>query len=296
MAKVAGAVFLLLGILFAVTITRSITRPLTLMQKKTRQIAAGVFEADLKVGSPPEIAELAGALNTMCAALQKVDKIKTDFYSLMSHELRTPLTSIREGTNLFLEGRGGAVTEDQKKLLRIISHESDRLIGLVTSVLDLSRFESGMLALHRVNAELPPLIDRVLEEVRPLAEAKRIRIERMLGGLPVLSLDTDRMLQALRNLVGNALKFTPRGGAIRVAAAARNNGVVVSIADSGPGVPKEYQTAIFDKYRQVPGRGRLPGTGLGLAIVKHIIQLHGGTVWVQSEPGKGSVFLFHLSA
>lgn len=291
-----SAAMLLFGILLAIWIARSITHPLVVMQKKTRDIADGVFEPDLKLSSPPEIGELAQALNTMCSKLREVDRMKSDFFSLMSHELRTPLTAIREGTNLFLEGKGGEVTEKQVKLLTIISEESDRLIGLVNSVLDLSKLESGMLAFNITKADLSPLITRVVNEVGPLAEAKRIKINREIRELPALPMDTERMLQALRNLLGNALKFTPRGGTVCIAAWSEVNTVIVAVTDSGPGIPKEHAAVIFDKFRQVPGSAKLPGTGLGLAIVKHIILAHGGSVWVQSEAGSGSTFSFRLPA
>lgn len=293
-AIAVSTVSLLFGVLLAIMITRSITKPLRIMQKKTKDIAGGVFEADLNLPSPPEIGELAQAFNTMCRNLKAVDRMKSDFFSLMSHELRTPLTSIKEGTNLFLEGRGGDVTDRQKKLLTIIAEESNRLIELVNSVLDLSKLESGLLTFNLARADLAPLIARVVGEVGPLAEAKRITIERDVGTLTALSLDTERMLQVLRNLIGNALKFTPRGGTVRIAARRGERDIVVSVSDTGPGVPMEHAEAIFDKFRQVPGAGRIPGTGLGLAIVKHIIQTHGGKVWVQSEQGKGSTFSFQL--
>ena len=294
-AMSVSVVMLGFGTLLAIWITRSITRPLTVMQKKTRDIADGVFEPDLYLPSPPEIGELARAFNTMSSKLKDVDRMKMDFFSLMSHELRTPLTSIKEGTNLLLEGRGGAVTEQQKKLLTIISEESNRLIGLVNSVLDLSKLEAGMLAFSFEKAELHALISRVIEEMGPLAEAKRIRIVRQEGDVPLLSLDAERMLQVLRNLIGNALKFTPRNGTVSIATKSGGHQVTISVSDTGPGIPKEHAAMIFDKFRQVPGIGR-PGTGLGLAIVKHIIQMHGGSVWVKSEPGNGSTFIVQLPA
>jgi two-component system sensor histidine kinase GlrK len=293
-AMAVSAGMLLFGVLLAVWITRSITRPLMVMQKKTKDIADGVFEADLKLPSPPEIGELARAFNTMCSKLKEVEKMKSDFFALMSHELRTPLTAIKEGTDLFLEGKGGEVTEKQKKLLTIISEESNRLIGLVSSVLDLSKLESGMLTFNFTMADLSLLIARVVNEMGPLAEAKRIMIGREGDESTVLSLDTERMLQVLRNLIGNALKFTPRGGTVNIATRRVDKAVIVSVSDTGPGIPKEHATLIFDKFQQVPGSGRLLGTGLGLAIVKHIIQTHGGTVWVESGSGDGSTFIFQL--
>jgi len=295
-AMAVSAVSLLVGLVLSILITRSITRPLAEMQKKTKDIAEGVFEPDLHLPSPPEIGELSRAFNTMCSKLKEVDKMKSDFFALMSHELRTPLTAIKEGTNLFLEGKGGEVTEKQKKLLTIVSQESDRLIGLVNSVLDLSKLESGMLAFNFTRTDLPPLIARVVAEMGPLAEAKYIRIDRQVKDLPALSMDIERMLQVLRNLIANALKFTPRNGVVSIEARNEEDFVVISVSDTGPGIPKEYLASVFEKFRQAPGNGKLPGTGtgLGLAIVRHIIQSHGGTVWAQSEEGRGSTFTFRL--
>lgn len=287
---------LALGIIISLLITRSITVPLDRMAKKTADIGSGIYGTDLDLRSPPEIGALAQAFNFMSAKLRNVDKMKSDFYSLMSHELRTPLTSIKEGTNLFLEGHGGPVTEKQKWLLTIVAEESDRLISLVNSLMDLSKLEAGLLAYNFTKAELLPLVTTAAGEVLPLAEAKKIRIGTDVDVVPPVTLDPERVLQVLRNLIGNALKFTPPGGTVRIAVRCGESGVGVSVTDTGPGIPKEHQSAIFDKFRQatLAGTKQLPGTGLGLAIVKHIIHDHGGTVWVESEEGRGSTFTFVL--
>jgi len=177
-----------------------------------------------------------------------------------------------------------------------VAEESNRLIELVSSLMDLSKLEAGMLAYHFTKAELPPLVTTAAGEVLPLAESKKIRIGTDIDSVPPVTLDEERIMQVLRNLIGNALKFTPPGGAVRIAVRSGADGVGVSVTDSGPGIPKEQQTAIFDKYRQatLAGTKKIPGTGLGLAIVKHIIQDHGGTVWVESEEGRGSTFTFVL--
>jgi two-component system sensor histidine kinase GlrK len=287
---------LVLGVVLAILITRSITRPLQVMRKKTGEIAVGVFTSDLKVCSPPEIGDLASAFNVMCDKLRDVDRMKSDFYALMSHELRTPLASIQEGTNLLLEGLGGEIADRQRRLLTILAEESKRLIELVSSLLDLSKLEAGMVAYQFAPTDLQPLLDRAVSEVLPLAEAKRIGIELHGQGLEPVRMDGERILQVMRNLLGNALKFTPPGGTIGISARTAEGKVVVTVADTGPGIPKQHLTAIFDKYRQSiqPRTGTLQGTGLGLAIVKHVIQAHGGTVWAESEPGQGSVFTFVL--
>jgi two-component system sensor histidine kinase GlrK len=278
-------------------ITRSIARPLTLLMDKTREVSEGVFKGDLNIPSPPEISELTKAFNFMCGKLKAVDKMKSDFFSIMSHELRTPLTSIKEGTNLLLEGVGGMITEKQKRLLTIISEESNRLISLVNSLLDLSKMEAGMMIFTMEQASLGPLIEQVITEISPLVEAKKIIFEtKIREELPIIKMDYERILQALRNLIGNAVKFTPDGGRVRVSARPVAQGVEVSVADTGPGIPLEKLTTVFDKFQQVPTPGShgIRGTGLGLALVKHIIKSHGGEVWAESQPGHGSTFIFVL--
>ncbi len=293
-----SAVSLLFGVLLSLLITRSITRPLREIKKKTGEIAAGVFKPDLKLPSPPEIAELARSFNLMAEKLAEVDRMKSDFYARMSHELRTPLASIQEGTNLLLEGLGGEIGERQRKLLTIIAEESKRLIEHVSSLLDLSRMDAGMLTYSFAKTEIGPLVTRAVNEIAPLAEAKKITIEQMMPQLQPVTIDGERILQVLRNLIGNAIKFTPGGGAICILARSEGAGVRVEVRDTGPGIRKEDLTAIFEKYRQglQPGSGSQKGSGLGLSIVHHIMQAHGGKVWAESEPGQGSIFTFVLPA
>jgi two-component system sensor histidine kinase GlrK len=296
------AIVMALGSIFLVTIssffiTRSVTRPLNLLMDKTREIPQGVFKGDLSIPSPPEISELTQAFNLMVGKLKAVDKMKSDFLSIMSHELRTPLTSIKEGTNLLLEGVGGIITEKQKRLLTIIAEESDRLIRLVNSLLDLSKMEAGMMIFTREPASLGPLIEQAITEISPLVEAKKIIFETEIREeLPLIKMDSEKILQVLRNLIGNAVKFTPDGGRVRASARPVNGGVEFSVADTGPGIPSEKLAMVFDKFQQVPTPGSrgTRGTGLGLAIVQHIIKSHGGKVWVESQLGQGSTFIFVL--
>ncbi len=292
------AASLILAVLISTVITVKITRPLSLMKKKTGEIAAGNFGDDLKISSPPEIKDLAQALNSMCSRLREIDKMKSDFFSLMSHELRTPLTTIREGTNLLMEGlRTKRITEKQKRLLAIITEESDRLIRLVNSLLDLSKMEAGMMVYNFSRTDLAALINKAAREMEPLAETKNIRIEISTEeGLPQVTADTERILQVLRNLIGNAVKFTSGDGLVRIAARALEREVRVSVSDTGAGIAKESLNAIFDKFRQddLTSSSRIKGTGLGLSIVRHIITTHGGRVWAESTLGQGSTFTFVL--
>lgn len=294
MATTAAAAATMIAL--SLGITASITRPLALIKKKMAEISSGVHDPGLQITSPPEIAELGRTFNYMCGRLKELDLLKSDFYALMSHELRTPLTAIKESTSLFLEGRGGVVTEKQKRLLTIMAEESNRLIELVNSLLDLSRLEAGMVSYQITKQDINRLIAEAVKEAEPLAESKSIRLETELKDVPLLPADPERILQVLRNLIGNALKFTPQHGRVIISSAHEETGVLVSVSDTGPGIAVEHATIIFEKYRQAAAAGvpKVQGTGLGLAIVKYIVQDHGGRVWVTSDGTRGSTFTFVL--
>jgi two-component system sensor histidine kinase GlrK len=291
--------FLIFGIVISVFITRSITKPLAVMRKQTRKISKGNYKSDLKLSSPPEIGELAQDFNSMCNKLKALDKMKSDFFSYMSHELRTPLTSIKEGINLLLEGIGGETNEKQNRLLIIMREETNRLIELVNSSLDLSKMEAGMMTYHFSYTPLNHLVNRAITEVEPLAEKKGIKVETEVSkGLPLVRVDSERILQVLRNLLSNAVKFTHAHGNIKISTRKSERGVEISISDTGIGIPKENLDTIFNKFQQAANIHSNPikGTGLGLASVKHIITAHGGKIWVESKPGHGSTFIFTLQA
>lgn len=286
---------LLVGLLVSIVITRGITHPLALIRRKTDEIAKGVFKDDLALSTAPEIESLADALNTMCCKLAELDSMKADFYTLMSHELRTPLTSILEGTNLFLEGVCGEPTQKQKELLIIMAEESRRLIDLINSLLDLSRFESGLFALNMQKSSLNQLVRQVVTELMPISLAKKISIETVFSETNDLQLDQEKILQVIRNLVGNALKFTPVNGMILISTSRLPDVVKLTVSDNGPGILPGKQQLVFEKFAQGGVKAdKKQGSGLGLAIVKQIIKAHGGEVWVESEPGKGSTFVVLL--
>jgi two-component system sensor histidine kinase GlrK len=284
------------GLIVAFIITRSIKKPLDVMRAKTIEISQGNFKGDLEVNSPPVIAELAASINIMCHKLQEVDDIKSDFFSQMSHELRTPLASIKEGTAMLLEGLGGEISEKQQHILKIIFQESNRLIDQVNLLLDLSKMEAGMLKYQFTPTDLSALAKKSLEVLTPLAEAKRISIDYKFGALRPVQVDQERMLQVFRNIIGNAIKFTPQNGSIKLEANERENYVEVAVHDTGIGIPREELGRVFLKFQQiVPAKGeKIKGTGLGLAAVKQIILGHGGKVWVTSQAGQGSTFYFTL--
>lgn len=293
----AALVFL---VIISIFITLSISRPLSVIEKKTEEIARGDFGHDLNLSSPPEVAELAKAFNIMTAKLKELDSMKSDFFASMSHELRTPLTSIKEGANLLKESLDERELRDKdKKLLSIIFEESDRLIQLVNRLMDSSKIDAGMMRYDFSPTDIALLVDTAVREIGPLAETNRINIETKIEeGLPEVSADHERILQVLRNLIANALKFTKKNGSITVSAGTVDEGVKVSVSDTGIGIPEDSLKSIFEKYQQgiSSGSGMIKGVGLGLSISKHIIKAHGGRIRADSKPGEGSTFSFILSA
>jgi len=285
------------GLIIAFIITRSIKKPLDVMRAKTVKISRGDFKGDLEVTSPPVIAELASAINTMCHKLQEVDDIKTKFFSHMSHELRTPLASIKEGTSLLLDGLGGDVSENQQRILSIVVQESNRMIELVNSLLDLSKMEAGMMEYQFSSTDIAGLVNHSLETLAPLAEAKNITIENQVGALPPVLADHERMQQVFRNIIGNAIKFTPEDGRIIIDAVAGKEFMEITVHDTGPGIPAKNLELIFHKFQQGTRENgeNIKGTGLGLATVQQIIIAHGGKVWATSQESHGTTFHFTLS-
>jgi len=237
------------------------------------------------------------------AMSESANVAKTEFLAAMSHELRTPLTAIQEGTALLLEEIPGPVTASQGEVLGVVRSHSERLFRSISSVLDLSKMEAGMMEYAPIPTDLASLIDRSIETVRLITQKKRVHLETApASSLPLLSLDEGRIQQVLDNLLGNAVKFTPEGGTISVSATVADDGtgqgrwVEVRVSDSGIGIPAEEVERIFERFYQSPShRGEsVRGTGLGLAIARHVVEAHGGRIWAENREGKGSTFVFTL--
>ena len=224
--------------------------------------------------------------------LKEVNRLKNEFVSVVSHDLRTPLSTIHG----YAEVLAKAVTDEYRELAQRIQAESRRLAALVEDLLDLGKIESGVEAV-REPCQLEYLIGEAVEAAAFPAQAAGVAIQAQIAplGAPVFG-NPVRLRQVVDNLIGNALKYTPAGGEIWVQAWQREAGVIVTVQDSGIGIPRDALPRIFEKFYRVPLRGesRPAGTGLGLAIVKAIVEQHGGTVWVESEMDKGSTFGFSL--
>ena len=224
--------------------------------------------------------------------LEAIDQMKTQFVSMVSHELRTPLTSIRGGLQLALEGLDASAHVDEHALLRSALHSSERLIRLTNDILDMSKFEAGRMQLRLISSRLEPLVDLAVNAVEHMP-GPRVPVERdFAAGLPEVTVDPDRIVQALVNLLSNAMKFSPAGASVRVSARAERGGVLCTVTDHGSGLTSGEQARLFEPFVQLDAGTKAGGTGLGLVITRHIIEQHGGTLTVTSALGHGSSFSF----
>jgi signal transduction histidine kinase len=229
--------------------------------------------------------------------LKKLDRVKASFFSVINHEMRTPLTAIMGYTDLLLDDE--SLESQQLEILHIIQDNSQRLLGLVTNLLDISRLEDGKLKIRPEPLEMVGVVDRAMSVVVPLAEKKRIVITTELpDGLPLVYGDPRRVDQILINLLDNAVKYTPDTGSVTLTAQNDEEAglVSISVADTGTGIAADLLPALFDRFARAEWaeRTQIIGSGLGLSIAKGLVEAHGGQIWVESEEGHGATFTFTL--
>ena len=228
---------------------------------------------------------------------KEIDQMKSDFVGLVSHELRTPLTSILGFVQLILDGKRGAITEQQEDSLMTVHRQARRLYSLIEALLDVSKIESGRIEIEREEVSLLDVARYRLEEIKPQADARNIKLEFIApGSLPDIMGDEGRLGRVFTNLINNAMKFTPSEGTVTVRLRLDGRWILSQVIDTGPGIPEEEQDKIFEKfYHTSKLQTRLHGgSGLGLSIAKSIVEAHGGKIWVRSKLGKGSDFRFAL--
>jgi hypothetical protein len=229
--------------------------------------------------------------------LKELDRMKDDFISTVTHELRTPLTSIRAFSEILLEDPEGDAAQRQK-FLGIIVKEAERLTRLINQVLDLAKLESGKAEWHATELSLKEVIEDSVAATSGLSADKGVRVEALLPEqAPLITADRDRLMQVMINLLSNAVKFCKTGaGLVQIRLLTGPEELRVEVQDNGPGIPRDHQEAVFDKFHQVGDTmtDKPQGTGLGLPISRQIIGHFGGRMWVNSEPGKGATFYFTL--
>lgn len=290
---------LLLGLVLAGVASYSILRPLRRLQEHIRIIGQGHFGGSLEVAAPSDLRELVETVNWMGKKLQELDDMKAEFLAHVSHELRSPLASIHEGIQILLDEIPGPLSKDQRETLQIMTDSSQRLIHMISTLLDLSKIEAGMMEYRIALTDLKRLAEGSVNKIRLLAERKHVQIVVEAPSRPLwVPADGARIEQVLDNLLSNALKFSPNGAAVNLLLESDPQARVVhvSVADRGPGISPEDLPHIFERFYQgrVQEKTSVAGSGLGLALAKKVVEAHGGRIWAQSETGKGTSIHFIL--
>ena len=321
-------VFLLVAIAASVLLARNLARPIEAIQVAAAKIGSGSLDERIDATSHDELGALADEFNRMAAKLQAshedlerqvqertqelasamaaldaktheleaASRHKSEFLANMSHELRTPLNAISGFSQVLRKQLFGEINEKQAEYLDDILDSSRHLQSLIDDVLDLSKVEAGQIDLMLAPFSLPEALERGVVIVRERAIRGGVRVSSSSEpGIETVVGDERRIVQVIFNLLSNAVKFTPPGGTVAIAAVRGDGEVRVSVTDTGPGIAPEDQARIFEEFQQADaGKEQSEGTGLGLALSKRLIELHHGRIWVESEPGQGSCFMFTL--
>jgi two-component system, NtrC family, sensor kinase len=324
------AAFLAVGVGLSVLLARRLVRPVKQIRTAAARIGAGAYDERIELRRRDELGGLADELNGMAASLQasvqsleqKVEERtrelqralaelsrkgrqlevasehKSHFLANMSHELRTPLNAIIGFSQVLRQRLFGPINEKQEEYLDDILSSGNHLLSLINDVLDLSKVEAGEVELEVASFSLREALERGVVMVREPATKDGVRLSLELApGIDLVEGDERRLRQVIFNLLANAVKFTPEGGEVVVATASRDHEVLISVTDTGPGIRVEDHERIFEEFQQTDvGVQQREGTGLGLALSKRLVELHGGRIWVVSEPGHGSRFVFTLPA
>lgn len=299
---ILGFIVVVIVAVVSIQVAGKITRPIQHIADTAAAITQGDLKARAEESGGDEIASLAAGINEMARTLgtdlerqRKLERVRTEFLGNVSHELRTPIFSIQGYLETLMDGAVDDPVVNREFLGKAHTH-AERLNALLNDLIEISRIESGEMKMSFRWFALNQFLEAVEEDMRPLADRKQISLSTEYPAVPDLRVwgDRDRLKQVMVNLIENAVKYTEPGGSVRVGVVLEPDQAAISVSDSGIGIPEEHHRRIFERfYRVDKDRSRdVGGTGLGLAIVKHIVEAHGGTIKVSSEPAKGSVFTF----
>ena len=294
---------IVLALLLGFVLSWSLIGPIQRIDTRLAAIASGDFSGRVDVVNRDELGALASNVNRMndelrrlYAELEAVSRHKSEFLASMSHELRTPLNAIIGFSQVLQEQMFGPVNEKQAEYLDDILASGNHLLSLINDVLDLSKVEAGHVDLEVHPFSVREALERGVVMVRERATEDGVEVALEADpDVDVVEGDERRIKQVIFNLLSNAVKFSPPGGAVDVSAARVNGEVRIAVADTGPGIAFEDHERIFEEFQQTGSElDQREGTGLGLALSKRFVELHGGRIWLESEPGNGSTFVFTL--
>jgi signal transduction histidine kinase len=293
---------LLLALALGLLLSWSVVAPLRRTQRRLSEIATGTFAGHVTVPNRDEIGVLATAVNQMSdelgrlyRELESASRHKSDFLATMSHELRTPLNAIIGFSEVLHEQMFGELNERQLAYVNDVLEAGRHLLSLINDVLDLAKIEAGKLELDLSRVDLPGVLRSAI--AIHAERASRAGVELALTAEPEVipvTADERRLRQVVFNLVSNAVKFTPANGRVDISARFDEGGVEVTVADTGPGIAPDDLDRIFEEFEQTAEGKQAEGTGLGLPLSRKLVELHGGRLWAESEPGHGSTFRFTL--
>ena len=299
---VIGGLLLALGLGYSISL--SLIDPLKKIGLRFDEIGAGNFSRHAEVANRDELGALAANLNRMSdelghlyRAIETANQHKSEFLANMSHELRTPLNAILGFSEVLGERYFGELNDKQDEYVRDIRGSGEHLLSLINDILDLSKIEAGKMELELSEFDLPGALQSVVSLVRERAQRHGIALKiDLASGLGAIRADERKLKQIMLNLLSNAVKFTPDGGAITVVAKPIGQMVEVAVTDTGAGIAPEDLPVVFEEFKQVGSDSarKAEGTGLGLPLAKRLVELHGGEIGVESEPGAGSTFRFTL--
>jgi len=282
-------------------ISRSFTKPIQELHKAAQELEKGNFKVRTNIKTNDELTQLSDAFNRSALALSKIDEerqqldnAKTEFLSITSHELRTPITPLKAQLQMLQQEYFGKINEKQKESLDVILRNTERLNKIIEDFLEISRIEAARLKFAFRKTDLQETVKETVQFMEGFAKEKNIKLVVTTGELLNIEVDPDRISQVLRNLVHNAIKFSPSDSSIEIHTEIKEDYVRFSVKDKGVGLKPDNQIRIFEPFYQVEGSlsRKFGGTGLGLTICRGIVEAQKGKIWVESKPGCGSTFYF----
>lgn len=289
----------IMGILLAFYVAKTLSRPIRILTKGVEEVGRGKLNTRIRVTGKDEIGLLSSKFNQMAERLSELDKLKDLFIATVSHDLRNPLVAIKMSAETLLSDE--ASREDQKEVSDIILRSTQRLMTMVNNILDVAKMKAGRMEYNKKPVHPERLVDEIFRLYEIPTKNKGVAMRKSLPkNIPPLEVDEEMILRVFTNIVSNAVKFTREGDRITIGAKlhAQSSEVEFFVSDTGLGISNEHIPQLFQEFSSVsqvaPSIKRHQGAGLGLSIAKVIVQGHGGKIWVQSKPGKGTTFSWTL--